>query len=223
MKYLLTFASLALLGAAQSASAAHIYAEVGDAGQTLATAQLVPGGTEIITGFGTSADPDSADIFAFNWGGGGLLIDTFQADTEMDTQLQLFDSSGFGILGNDDHGGACTGTPGGDFQSCLDLSAGLAAGTYYLAITGFNNDALDASNNLIFPCLFGTSDQCAADPLAGPLAGWGDATPSDDTSSYTINFSAATSDGGPAPMPEPGILVLLGIGLAGLAITRRRR
>ena len=96
---ILTIAA-ALLFSAQSALATP-WAEVGDATDLWSTAQAVTAGTTVITGLG---GPDDVDMFSFFWGGGGLQIDSFHSSFTFDTQLFLFDSTGAGVVGNDDHG-----------------------------------------------------------------------------------------------------------------------
>ena len=177
------------------------YAEVGDAGDSLGGAQAIPAGTTSITG---SASGGDVDMYSFIWGGGAITLDTF--GSSFDTQLWLFDSAGIGVLSNDDHAGAaCPGVATSGLQSCLDLSAGLAAGTYYVGITNFNNDPNNST------C--GVSDQCTTFDL---LAGWGTSA-APGTSAYVINLTASAT-----PAPEPGIVLLLGLGLAGLGFARRR-
>jgi hypothetical protein len=106
-------------------------AESGDAGQTLTSAQVIPGGSgqlDAITG-AISSDND-VDIFQISLAG-----DSFSASTvggaSFDTQLFLFDSSGVLIAENDDSEGT--------LQSTISSSS-LAAGDYFLAISSFNND-----------------------------------------------------------------------------------
>lgn len=80
----------------QSATAAP-YAEVGDAGYSLATAQLLPRGTTSISG-----NLDIVDIYRFSWSGG-----TFSASTStwFDPMLFVFDLAGSVLAFNDDYYG----------------------------------------------------------------------------------------------------------------------
>ena len=61
--------------------------EIGDAGETLATAQAVGGNVTTIVG---NIVRDNADPFSFHWNGGALTLDTVGSNA--DTQLFLFNS-----------------------------------------------------------------------------------------------------------------------------------
>jgi PEP-CTERM motif len=104
--------------------------EVGDAGQTLATAQDITGGAfDRITG---SMDTgNDADLFKFIAVGGFFEATTNGESPQLsDPQLWLFDAGGLVVTGNDDFFG---------LQSYI--SANLTAGaTYYIGITQWNND-----------------------------------------------------------------------------------
>ncbi len=211
MKFRTLLISAGLLFAAQSAFAVP-YAEGPDSGDSLGSAQFA-GSADLggsITGLGGTGD---VDMYSFTWSGGGLYIDSFSPFT-FDTQLFLFDAAGFGVLGNDDHGGACPGAAGSGLQSCLDLTGGggLAAGTYYIAISAFNNDPLDGAATAMMSCA-GFTTQCTS--VGGPLASWSGPSGTPGSSAYSINFTVVA--------PEPSILILLGVGLVGLGFARRRR
>ena len=119
MKKVLSAVTLALgmLGS-QSASALP-YNEVGDAGYSLATAQLLPGSTTSISG-----SLDAVDIYRFSWGGG---VFSATANTGFDPMLYVFDLAGNRLAFNDDFFG---------LQSFVSLS--LTSGDYLLAIDHFS-------------------------------------------------------------------------------------
>lgn len=185
--------------------------EVGDAPDLLPGQSVADGTTSISGNLFASND---VDLFAFVWGGGVLTIDGI--GSVFDAQLHLFDSSGMGIGENDD--GAVGPTCGG--FNCPAISLNLAADLYYIAISSFNNDALDAASLPVFGftnTFFDLAGNFIQGPLGnGALAGWDGFGGS--SGSYNINFSAAVN-----AVPEPGTLALLGIGLLGVGLARRRR
>ncbi len=185
--------------------------EVPDAGQTLGSAQVLPGGTTAIQG---NLGPGEADLFKFTWGGGAFYVNS--VGTLWDSQLFLFDASGAGVQANDD-GIAYAG------PAYLQLAA-LAAGDYYLAISAYDLDPYSSSGVIFqsFPygALYGPSN---TDPLsywAGGTGAGGD---------YTISFQQVTSEGKPigsstpVGVPDGGATVaLLGLGLGGIGLARRK-
>lgn len=93
-------------------------------------------------------------------------------DSDFDTQLTIYDSQGFWIYFNDDFEYSDDGDDTNDtFQSFLELDEGLPAGTYYVVITGYNNDILDGFS--VFPDSEGT-----------------------DSGSYELKFPGGTRSGG---------------------------
>ncbi len=207
-------AGLTALGMTFAGASAHAitYFEAGDTGDLAGTAQAI-GAADDISG-GLTAGSDDVDLYSFIWGGGVLSIDT--DGSSFDTQLHLFDALGNGIAENDDGSGL-------GLLSAISLD--LAAGTYLLGITDFNNDAVDAGGNPIFG-FSNTFDDLAGNFIQGPegngpLAGW-DGGNFGGSGEYVINFSATTS-APPTGVAEPGTLLMLGAGLLGFAATRRRK
>jgi len=195
---------IALSAVGSTAAWATTHAEVGDAGQTLGTAQMLAGGTTAITG-SLSSD---ADLFGFAWGGGAFYADTL--GSAFDTQLFLFNSAGAGVWANDD------GLSG--LRSYIS-DAALAVGTYYLGISSFNNDPVSASGVMFTSYPYGP--QYAPLYPGETLSSW---TGGYSGGSYIINFRSASGEVvQTGDVPEPASLALIGLGLAGLAFSRKRK
>ena len=203
-------AAIAALLAPFTASATPYY-EIGDAGQSLATAQAVTGGTHVI--YGNAGN--GVDLFSFYWGGGAFYVNS--VGSTGDSQLFLFNSTGVGVLGNDD-GIAIAG------PAYLQTTA-LASGQYYLGISGYDNDPYSSSGIMFqsypYQPVYGPSN---LDPLTGWSGGGG-------LGAYQINFQQITSEGNPIGNPTPigsvpdhaSSAALLGLGFAGLALMRRQK
>lgn len=170
--------------------------EVKDAGELIDTSQITRGnkGLDSIAGELTGNDVDLYQIFINGTSDFSVNVwaDLSYNDSEIlddnDTVLFLFDSGGFEVLMDDDSGEGLLP----EFQSgqISDKNAGI----YYLAFT-----------------LFGTR------PISddGRLVGW-DYTMSPQQGDYILSLGGVSS-AAPAPVPEPGTILLLGSGLIGLA------
>lgn len=200
--------------------------EEGDAGSTLGTSQDITPVGPIQTIAGTLGGQDTEDVYKLVILGGddiggevmfGLNLNQ-GGDAGFDPSLWLFDSEGFGVLGNDDDpilGGpdARLIAPSTDGVTLL-----LPPGTYFLAITESGNVPQSFSEGLglgegVFQDIFFFEDANEVSGADGagadnPLARWtgGEGT----AGGYGIEIT-----------PTPGGVGLLAF--AGIGMTRRRR
>jgi hypothetical protein len=170
--------ALALLLLAIPASAQGVtVTESGDAGSLPASAQTSTGVPTLITG--ALQSPGDEDVYRICLSGGGSFSASTVGSALFDPQLFLFDASGRGVYANDDFVGLQSTLPAGHPLTPT------AAGTYYLAITSFNNDPL-SSGGPIFG--FDFPIQAPDGPGGGsPVSGWTDQ--GFDTGAYRITLT----------------------------------
>ncbi|MGQ9902563.1 MAG: DVUA0089 family protein [Fimbriimonadales bacterium] len=137
----------------------------GDAGDLPATAQLVNRAdsnpcTDPVTRIRGDMEADGVDMYVICITDPSSFVATTVGGTSWDTQLWLFRCDGTGVVANDDSSG---------LQSRLDNTPGCIteAGTYLLAITRFNRDAVDANGNLLW-----SSSALSCADNTNPIAGW---------------------------------------------------
>ncbi len=139
-----------------------------------------------------------------------------------DTELFLFNSSGYGVYGNDD-------ISGGDTLSCLPSGSGsnpcaygrngigpTSNGIYYLAITRSANGPLSGTNEIFLGLVAGAA--AGPDLNAGAVDGYdnGVYTQTDfDNVRYQIDLTGTA--------PEPATWALMGLAGLVLMVVRRRK
>ena len=164
--------------------------EVGDAGQLPGTAEITTGEglLEFITGI--LENPTDVDMYAiFITGNEPFSATTVGWTTDVNTQLTLFDSSGYGIYSNDDD--ATDGV-----QSTLP-DRYLEPGLYYLAISDWDWDPV-SDEGFIFPSHYPflhLRTEVEGPTGAGgvsPIAGW-DGLSTSGGGSYTIALTGTTT------------------------------
>jgi hypothetical protein len=163
----------------------------GDAGDLPSNAQIVyrpdqtPCQSPVTRISGVRADSTDADMYVI------CITDpaNFSASTVglagFDTQLWLFRCDGTGVVHNDESDGSS--------QSRIDNSTGclngLQAGTYLLAITGYNQDPVDANGDPLWNDEPFSDIRCPDGPgAANPMVGW---TGSGGSGNYRIALTGA--------------------------------
>ncbi|HXN47331.1 MAG TPA: DVUA0089 family protein [Bryobacteraceae bacterium] len=196
-----------------------------NAGSTIATAEDLTGlglfPTEI-TGTLSGTNPNDVSIFKIV---NREPLD-FSAFTRLpgafgipDTVLSLFNSSGVGVLMNDDISGSNTLSclpSAGVSNPCPTSGAALPAGIYFLAISRSFNYPLDTLSNEIFNPV--SSTDVVGPSSTDPLGGWdGNAAANPDTD--LVNYDIVLN----GTVPEPATWLLLMSAGLGIGILRRRR
>ncbi len=211
MKKLACVTAMSALVAALSSGYAQAatFTEMGDAGETLSTAQVIQGSQPLESISGTLPESISggADLFKIFLTGGGTFSATTVGGASFDTQLLLFNSKGIGIYGNDNASLTLENNqstlPKGDFSPTK-------SGLYYLAISGFDYDPVSDQGEIFpdpglpFSQVFGPTGPGGGSPLSG-FAG-----PSFDGGSYTIALTGAKA------VPEPSSV--MGTALGALSV-----
>jgi hypothetical protein len=218
----------ALLGTLALATAslnAQNYIELGDAGQTLGTAQNtgITGGQSLTTITGSILTPGDADLFRITITSPIIFsaTTTFGGLTTLDTALFLFNSLGQAIYTNDD-------VSGSSFQSTLpagtSFTMSLAAGTYYLAISLSGNEPVNLNGQLLFAAYIAGDSTSVRGAAAGvnpnTLNGFNGATSFAEMGSYRIDLTGAATA---VPEPSTTALCLAAAGVATVVIRRRRK
>lgn len=179
------------------------YPTVTDAGDTIETAAVLEGEGALSAIFGTLAPSDS-DVFAINiCDPASFTATTFPAVEGgiADTQLFLFDANGMGITHNDDIPDGFEGDATAMSRLSSDFVASLPAGTYYLAVTAYNRDPVDASGALLWANTPFNTERAPGGPGASnPFVTWTGSPLA--TGRYTVNLTGVCfGEGGGSDCP----------------------
>lgn len=189
--------------------------ENGNAGQTLADAQVIPGGSARLSSInGTLSSNNDVDLYQINVTDGTSFSASTVGGTNLDTQLFLFDANGIGVLANDQASNSA--------QSTLSANS-LNPGTYFLAISNYDNDPVSAGG-LIFPTGFPSDNEVVGPTESGggsPLSGFtGNGFGEGGDYTITLTGVSATPDtfslgASPAGLPQ-GTAISFGNDLIGI-------
>jgi hypothetical protein len=214
---------LGTLALATATLEAQVYTELGDAGQTLGTAQNTgaTGGQTLNTIFGTISAPGDADLFRITLNAPTTFsaTTTFGGTTTLDTALFLFNNLGQAIYTNDD-------VSGSSLQSTLpngtSFTMSLAAGTYYIAISLSGNEPINLNGQLLFAAYIGGNSSSIRGAAAGvnpsTLSGFNGATSFAETGAYRIDFTGTST-----AIPEPSTTAFCFVAAGAAAVVARRR
>ena len=194
------------------------FTEIGDAGQTLGTAQdsglVVSASTVSI--FGTIGFPTDADVFSIVVTNPMMFTATTVNGSTLDTALFFFNSLGRAIYTNDDASGVSLQStlPGG-----TSFTMSLAPGLYYIAISLSGNEPVNSNGQLLFLPYAGGDPTSVRGAAAGvnpnTLASFNGLTSFGETGAYRIDLRTV-------PEPSTTALCLAGAGAIAFLLRKRR-
>jgi hypothetical protein len=175
----------------------------------------------------TVATAGIVDIRSYGYAGGTTSTGTVIPRGGFDSILTLFNASGAFLNENDDGAGVAT-DPATGLAGDARITANLAAGTYVLALTQYDNFS---SGNLADGFVEMGNPNFTASPnftTGGPCPGnlFRDISGTDGrcrNGNWTVDFGNVASVTPVAPVPEPGTAGLWGLSLIGFAWMIRKR
>lgn len=205
----------ALIGCATTSYAQPSWAESGDAGDLVGTAQNTLGSGALTTITGTlSSSPffngDPVDMYCINIPDPMAFSATLSPGSIQMNPLFLFNPSSMGITSQE----GFYNQNGGPSRIGISVHPP-APGTYYLAIGRHDHYAFDSSFELIWQSEDGLEHP--PNGLAGPLVSWGPYGGEGGIGPYTINLTGVN----PCEVPEPATLSFFALG--GALMLRRGR
>lgn len=198
-----------VIAAAAAASAqAQVWTEHGDAGNLPATAQVTVGEGALREIRGAVGGGE--DMYCIRIHNVAEFIATTVNGASIDTQLFLFRRNGQGVVFSDD-------AAPGNLQSTITGQFLQEGGIYLLAISQYDDDALDGDGREIWADSPFAGERAPDGPGAGhAIHGWSGHA-EEPLHEYTIFLRGASF----CEVPAPGTLALLGLGV--LAHRGRRR
>lgn len=162
----------------------HPFTEVEDAGQLPGTTQVVNSSTSGVPFDAIAGELDNnldVDLYQLFLNAGQPFTASTVSNTELNTQLFLFDSNGLGLFANDNSVGLQSTVPG--YRSFTPATSGI----YYLAIANYPNNPLSLQGHI-----FDAVGNPQASGAKLPLSAWSNIpAPSvkANTGAYTITLN----------------------------------
>ena len=192
-----------------------VFAEMGDAGQTVATAQDTINLEPLNAITGSLSDAFDVDLFRIRINNpASFFAATTNLETgDLDTQLFLLSSTGLGIMLNDDRSSS--------FASQLDSFIG-AGGFFLLGISSGGMEPLDANGQFLFADPGSDTTQLRGrNPSSLTLSSFDSSAVflADQSGAYRIDLRGAS-----VAVPEPATALLVALaGFAAFGTSRRRQ
>jgi len=182
-RYTLAALVLLCLAAVAPAARAQTWAETGDAGNLVATAQATVGAGAVTQITGSLPLSDDVDLYCIRLSSvppaGTPIVQLFCAALQS-PNVWLFDAAGNGVFTNE--------TCAFGNKTLLAPSVSMTPGLYYVGVSYYNRNAVSSGGNIWIPGVLGqrTPDGPGA---ALPLTGWAGIVIMNPPNPYTINLS----------------------------------
>lgn len=183
----------ATIGSAPTARA-QVWAEFGDAGNLVPSAQTTLGSGALLTITGTFANVEDADVYCIYVPDPAAFTAGIQCLVMTDPDIWIFDPNGIGLT----HQDACSA---GDTDVSGTFLPG--PGTYYLAVAHGGRQAQGPAGAIWLTQLFNPTERPPDGPGApGPLTGWAGGGQPTTLTSYIIRLQGANYCGTVLPVSD---------------------